>query len=878
MKLLIALLTTCSVGYSLDLVARASTGFTTSTTWGPAETGASATQLTRSSSTNTTTSYVYSSAFTCTNTDVIEGLLMRAKRLNSTGTVSVALSEDNGVTATRSVTVNASDLTLTDDTWVFFKFGSTLTCDGGADYKVGVTASSAANATFYRDGTAGNWTRILRTNGTRTPAAADTFYIAGEWTAAATVTALTVTLDETATTDYGLMDIGQNGTATAGTTAATNYYLRLSGDLNVWAGGTLSLGTVGTPVPSGSTFKLNFDCGSNVQYGLTVNNQGTFIAQGATKTVRAFLAANASGGATSLTTDVSTAWLNGDEIALASTTRTASEAEKKTMSGAATGTSVPIAALASAHSGTSPTRADLANLTRNVQIFGASASLQTYVFADTTATVDVDYAEFYWMGSGTANKRGISIGTTTGNFNVQYSSIHNFEVGSSIGFHITAVTSGTVVVSNNVGYLADLGHVQLPSGLTSTTWTISDNLFIRTTSSDGVYLRSVAGTFSNNTISSAAFSGLVYEPTNGNSGTFSGNTLYANNTVGIYLNASGSMPPNGMTWTSTTVWRNNSIGIQTNIGNSQYPVILNGVTAFGNNSLNIRWEGGVQMTFNNLTLNGDTTFSTTTGLSICHGGVQCPIVTINNSSFGVASGILTTHTGDFVCSGVCFVSGSNVTMASTTPVAVASDIVYANIGFNKFGGVSGASKSWTKAANAATAIKLYTTTTDTVIFNTASPSQRITVGGTDSYLIKSSTKTQAINSGAASTVSVWVRKSSSGDAGGANYNGNQPRLMIQTNAAAGIGTGATDVVCDTMTAAVGTWEQLTCSTGAVSEDTVLAFYVDLDGTAGWVNVDDWTVTNPQPTGAEKYWWNGGTQLTLPGSGSTAATLAYPTVN
>jgi hypothetical protein len=306
---------------------------------------------------------------------------------------------------------------------------------------------------------------------------------------------------------------------------------------------------------------------------------------------------------------------------------------------------------------------------------------------------------------------------------------------------------------------------------------------------------------------------------------------------------------------------------------------MNGVTAFGNTPYNIKWDGSSSLVFNSLTLNGDTTFSTSVGLGICTAGYYCPKVIINNSSFGVASGILTTHTGqDFVSGTATVVTGSNNTMGSTVQVAVASGAAGFSVGFNKFGGVSGTNKSWIRSGDGIGTILLYTLTTDTVIFKTASPSQRITVSGTADNVIQSSVKTFALNSGASSTISVWVRKSSSGDAGGSNYNGTQPRVKIQTNPSAGIGTGATDVLCATMTAAVGTWEQLSCSTGAVSEDTVLGVYVELDGTAGWVNVDDWTITNPQPTGAEKYWFNGGTNLTLPGAGGTAATLAYPTVN
>jgi hypothetical protein len=44
-----------------------------------------------------------------------------------------------------------------------------------------------------------------------------------------------------------------------------------------------------------------------------------------------------------------------------------------------------------------------------------------------------------------------------------------------------------------------------------------------------------------------------------------------------------------------------------------------------------------------------------------------------------------------------------------------------------------------------------------------------------------------------------------------------------------------------MTAAVGNWELLTGTSAPVSENAVLEVYVDCDGTAGWINTDDWGV-------------------------------------
>lgn len=867
MKHLLILCLLAGQAYAANLIAKANANWTTNTTWGVVEAGASATQTTKSSSTNTTTSYVYSSAFTCTNTDVIEGLLLHVVQATTTGTVSVALSDDNGVTATRSVTVNASDLP-TAASWVFFKFGSTLTCDGGVDYKVGVLGSSAGNATFYRDATAGNWARLLRTTANQTPVAADNLYISGEWTAAGSVAARSVTMNETATTAYGTLDIGQQGTLTYGTTAATNYYLRLAGDLNIWSGGTLSIGTVGTPIPSTSTAKLNMACGSNVQYGIFVNNGGTFIAQGATKTVSALLAADVSATGTTLTSNVSTGWLSGDEIAIASTTRTAGDTEKKTMSGNATGTSIPIAAVTNAHSGTSPTQAELVNLTRNVQVFGASASLQTYMLVNATGSFDSDYAEFYWMGSGTGSKRGVDVAITTGSFTASYSSFHDFSVASSIGINVTALTSGTFLLEYSVVALTSDAAFS-NAATSSTSWIVNNNFFIRNTTSNVLCnLNDIGGTYTNNTHFGSIASGLntVYINDTGTWGTFSGNVSHSNAGRGFTL---VSNPSTTATLSNNVAWRNNDNGLYW-FNCCAYPVNIDGFTAFGNTTYNIFFNGVMdRVTFNNLILNGDTTFSTGYGVAI--GGTN---LVMNNSSLGVASGIKTTHSTADIGANISGtttlqMTGSNVTMSSATTFNVGSNVMV-SAGFNKWGGVDGANRNYQSSYLAG---GLIITQTDTSIYKNASPSQKI-IPLVTVVKSRSSAKTVAISSGATSTISVWVRKSVVGD--GAAYNGAQPRLMLETNPSCGIGTGGTNVVLATASAAAGTWEQLSGTTATTTADCVVSAYVDLDGTAGWVNVDDWAATNAQSVGKEKFWFSGATNLTMSGASATSCLMVRST--
>lgn len=137
--------------------------------------------------------------------------------------------------------------------------------------------------------------------------------------------------------------------------------------------------------------------------------------------------------------------------------------------------------------------------------------------------------------------------------------------------------------------------------------------------------------------------------------------------------------------------------------------------------------------------------------------------------------------------------------------------------------------------------KLGVMTTDSVIYKTALPSERLTpaVTSTSETKLKSSRKLIALDSGGTATVTVWVRKSQTADTGGANYNGAQQRLILERSDFMGF---TSDTVLATASAAVGTWEQLSGNITATAKAGVVAVYVDCSGTAGWINVDDWTVT------------------------------------
>lgn len=805
------------------LIAAGDGNWTANTTWKNAEAGSGAIQVTTSNTTSTTASYVWSSAFICTNLDVLEGVILMLNRNGLNGTVSVALSDDNGVTATREVTVNASDLPATACA-VLFVFPSTLIADGGSDYKVGVKMSAGGSgATVYRNSTAGNWYRVIRTsaNPAGAPSAGDNLYIAGEWAAAGTVTARTVTMDSTGSTDHGYLEIGDHGTLTFATGASTNYVLKLSGDLTVREGGTLNVGAVGSTMPSTSTGTILMDCGSNVQYGIYAF--GTMTLQGASKTGWTYLAADAAINATSLTTVDPTGWVDNDAIAIASTTRTATQTEAGALNGNASSTTLTVdgfggtgGGVAYAHSGTSPTQAEIVNLTRNVVIRGASASLQTFIYAGLGGVCDFDNAEFYWMGSATAGKLGITVFTTTGSFNMNQCSLH----AMTQAIATSGASVANLSITDNVIYsIATLG-INFLNALSSA-FVVTGNILL----ASSVSVSGSAGALSDNHVAGSGGAGITASIT----GTMSceDNVIHSNNAQGYYISSLGGLN----TISGGSVWRNNNRGVYF-AADSQNGGIVTGLTIFGNNTGNIRWvNGAFGLLLNSLTVAGDSSFSTASGIEMASNVRYPSKVDIVNCSFGVVSGIFTAHTTADI--NVQTGGGPMEMLIRDTLLSSGTDITGfpanadypSRISIQRDGGVAGSHVSYYTYGTIAT---------DSGIYKTAAPSERATPNSA-SYKMTSGKARKIVNNGATVTFSAWVRKSEVAD--GAAYNGNEPRLILKENAALGIDA---DTVLDTMTAAVGTWEQLTGTSASVTDDGVLEACVDCDGTAGWINVDDWT--------------------------------------
>lgn len=814
-----------------------------------------------------TTSYVASSTFT-PGAITVDGVAVKISFISPTptGTISVSLSQGGVTVSGTEVTINLSDLPAIATSsfsggWTYFKFASPVTLLAATLYAVQVKTSSGSQVNLFAQASS-NWARLLVTTTTQAPVAGDDMIIAGGYTGAGTSDTITVVMNETASTDYGsgvftitgsgvrslssyALHISGKGVLTWGTAAATNYILKLSGNLNVYGDGVYNMGTVATPCPRDSTMKLIMDCLANVEIGIMARNGSTFNTQGLSRTsgkniYYCKLNTDEAIASTSLGVDTDTGWLDNDEIVVASTTRTSAQCEAGTLNGNAGASSITVdgfagagGGLAFAHSGTAPTQAEVILLTRNVTICGASATLQTYIDIKPTATVDCDWTQFKWLGSGTTNKRGIDNGATTGLVSFQYCSLNTFAVVNSLGYFQSSAASSNSVFSNNVIWNTAAESIYINA--TTGTWTCDGNITMNSAVAPiPARLLDVGGTFTNNTFVGGGQGTIISESAN-ITGIISGNTWHSNANVLQFLAMTGG------TISNTTVWRNNAAPLQ--ITNAVNNLTIDGLTMFGNSINNLNLLMCTNVTVNNFVSNGDSTFSTPTGVNIAGGINIVSGIRFTNSTFGVASGIKTAHTQDVLCAaqyaGVVF---ENCLFSS--PVTVASQnllLAGSYISSQKHNQTAGNHRSWFKYGNI---------TIDTTISNSAVPSERLTPNNASSKLTSALFKVAVVN-GTTLTPSVTVRKSIVGD--GTAYNGNQPRLIVKKNLAIGI---AADTVLATASGAAGSWETLSAATASVTDDGILEFYVDCDGTTGWINIDDWSCPTTNDTRGQFFWQDG----------------------
>lgn len=832
------------------LISSATGNWTASGTWKLAD---SASEQDGSTTTGTsTTAYVGSSTFTpgAITVDAI-GIKVSSRSSSPTGTFSVDLYNSTGAIQVAEVTVNVSDIALTGG-WYILPITPTLLL-AATNYQVRIKSSTTGQVVVWRNATSNNWTRQLRTTTNQAPAAGDKLLIAGEHTGAGTGNDFTITMNETATTIYGSTTFGQSITVSKrstlqyGTTASTNYYLKVAGFIWLYESGTFTIGTSGTPIPASSTAVLEFSCTAAADSGLIVGEAATFNTFGATVIDRARLAADAAVAATTVTTDVSTGWLSGDEIAFAPTARTAAQYEKRTLSANAVGTSVSITAgLTYAHDGTSPYAAgEVILLTRNVKVRSVSTTLVAYTSYAATAVANIQYTEFTKLGTSSSIQTAMTVNTTTGSLTVENCSFYEISVAAASVFRFLASAADNINISdcvfyNNVYlaiYFSVANTTPASSLLLDNCWFIGGATGIQTSNTSLV---------TSNCRFSGLSSALLYSTSNNPvpMATVSNCVAHANSTGFSFVATS-----NG-TVTDLEAFRNTGFGLEWTNG---FNMIAEDIVLRGNATGNMRFTTLINSRISNITLVSESGFTTPYGLYLA---ADNPNTIIYNATFGGTAAEDHT-TGDIVSTGQlssCIFHSSTFNSPTEYPLSI-----------NKPGTSYQSQKHQNTAGNDKIVAYEGTITRDTTIYNSASPSLRMSPARSFVKLM-SPLFTTAVKSGNTVTIQVNIRQSVVGD--GTAYNGAAPRLIVRANPVAGI---LTDTVLDTASGAAGSWELLSGTTAAVSENTILEFYVDCDGTTGWVNVDD-ALLPSAATADFSVWRDGGAAILGSGQGESSSTF------
>jgi hypothetical protein len=542
---------------------------------------------------------------------------------------------------------------------------------------------------------------------------------------------------------------------------------------------------------------------------------------------------------TTFSVDADTGWLSNDIVCVASTSQTAAECETFMLNADASSSALAStlypgnASVVPTHSGTSPTQAEVGLLTRNVKIRSTSSTLMTYVYCDAPSIFNASWAEFYYLGnSSITTKRGIelSVGSTAAGAKIiEYCSVHDND-GNGI-YSPAGSVSLNLVASYNVFWDIAFDAISISSTISNADYVIDNNLFLFS-GSDGISLSDgLVGVLTNNTAvgcNSYGFN-LISVIGGGAIGTVQNNTAHSN-INGLLLGLTGTY---GIL-DGFNLWRNVTNGLQGSSG-VWGGMLFTNLRSVGNGSRNIYFSADV-LNISGGVLCGDTSFTSPYGIYTQSTSLQQ--YNLDNVDFN-PGGIYTAHTTSefgFIISG--------------TKAKIEAWVNNCRFGApGLLTGNSGAKSSWSD--DSFMLFQRYSQTngdhraevtygqlkTDSVIYSTAAPSMRMTPNDASKKL-ESAAKRKGVlvpvASGAAASISVKVRKSVSGD--GAAYNGNQPRLIQRANPALGQNS---DVVLATASGAAGSFETLSASTSVPTDDGCFELIVDCDGTAGFVNVDDW---------------------------------------
>jgi len=852
-----------------DLISVQSGNFTTAATWAQVDTNSKLDS--EAGNTAVSTTNLDSSTFVLPASTTFTGIALKlaARAASPSGTFTVTLRDSTTSIDKASVTVNVSDLPASGLGWVYFKFAAGFTANGTDSYLVRVVCSATGSqVTLYRNATANNWSRRITNAAQGPPIAGSHLVIANSLTGAGASTAITVTMDNTATTSFGPtvsggppqgIVVSGGGTLTWGVAASTAYYLKWKGIMLVCGDGTVNVGSSGARIDATSSAVLEMDSVAALDTKIFVSTGGTFNGYGAIKTPYVTLAADMAAAATGVVTSSAAGWLAGDVVAF-NPSGTATTHEQRVIATVVSTSSITLSTgVTFAHNSAAPYTGYVMNFTRNITFRGTTTTAANHgnLTIDTTATVHIEYAYFdidkLGNGAGTIGSSCIDIKTTTGSSTFKGCCGVGVFAGTGNGgayiMYVSGATSNNWTIDLCMYYNWNQRMFYWDS-TTGTAWTITNCIAMHSTN-DGFAAGSMGGTLNGlraftggngvNTVNDSSDSDY--------SATSFDSWELAYCTIGLLIGGNDQIQRQIMVFSNLKCYFNTT-GIS--LSSITRKITINTCSIFGNTTQGILVNNAVRyLEINSGTIAGSSVIAQANGININPSTSLTSLVylVLNNTTFGVTSGILSDHgTGDISLTvnsktyTTLQVWANNCTFASATQFANFTYVDQQNQGdlidragsfvrMQNYAQTAGDHRTFTPRGN----IQL-----DTAIFHTASPSERLTPN-TASYKLASGPQLAACGSGTARVFNAWIRTSTSTDAGGANYTGNAPRLMLQKNYSMGQQT-TTNIALATHTATTGVWAQVSGTCTAALEDGVWEVYVDCDGTAGWVNVDDWSVS------------------------------------
>lgn len=285
--------------------------------------------------------------------------------------------------------------------------------------------------------------------------------------------------------------------------------------------------------------------------------------------------------------------------------------------------------------------------------------------------------------------------------------------------------------------------------------------------------------------------------------------------------------------------RNGIYGMKTSIGN--YNTTFDGITALMNDVASSSAAIGILsgICYYPILIKdanvGKSVSSSTFGAGISLDSTKFSEFSVDNSTVSGGSSDFQLKTTKSILEGSYLISNTNV---GVLPVGVGisttnyqSDVLKTTgFAFTNMNNITGYHVTYLAAGN-----RSIDSTTTCNINETTSPSERLTPQS-NSLKLRSGSKFVALNAGESTAIAVYVRKSTLATNGVA-YNGTAPRLILKRNGAVGINS---DILMDQLDTTSENFLKLAGVSPVVTDPGVLEFYIDCDGTQGWINIDNWT--------------------------------------